>query len=62
MPDGEARSRPELRYRHARKSKDPLLWAADILTSATAHDLTSRDRPHQPLLASATLRLERLKA
>lgn len=41
----------DLRYEHRRKSEEPGLWAADIVTSALAADLTNSARPHHQTLS-----------
>lgn len=41
---------PNFHFEHARKSDDPLLWAADIITSAQALDLTTADHEYWEVL------------
>lgn len=42
-------------FEHTGKSDDPLLWAADIVTSAQAFDLTTAGRPYWATLQRVVL-------
>jgi len=46
---------PSFHFEHTRKSDDPLLWAADIITSAQAFDLTTTSRPYWQTLQRVVL-------
>lgn len=48
------------RFDHAKKSDDPLLWAADIITSAQAYDLTSAGKPYWAPLQRIVLGIHRI--
>jgi hypothetical protein len=48
------------RFEHARKGDDPLLWAADIVTSAQSLDLTTQGNRYWALLHGVVLSLHRL--
>lgn len=47
-------------YEHAKKGEDPLLWAADIVTSAQAFDLTAAASPYWEPLSQIVLGIERV--
>lgn len=47
-------------FEHAKKGEDPLLWAADIVTSAQAFDLTSAARSYWEPLNQIVLGIERV--
>ena len=49
-----------VRFEHQPKSHDALLWAADIVVSALATDLTTRTRPYFLALQPALLHLEQI--
>jgi hypothetical protein len=51
---------PSLRFEHVGKRDDPLMWAADIITSAQAYDLTTAERPYWRTLQKVVLGISRV--
>jgi hypothetical protein len=51
---------PSFRFEHVGKRDDPLMWAADIITSAQAYDLTTAERPYWHTLQAVVLGISRV--
>ena len=51
---------PSFRFEHVGKRDDPLMWAADIVTSAQAYDLTVAERPYWEILQQVVLGISRV--
>ena len=51
---------PSFRFEHVGKRDNPLMWAADIITSAQAYDLTTADRPYWEILQGVVLGISRV--
>ena len=52
--------RPTFRFEHVRKRQDPLLWAADIITSAQAYELTTAGNLYWSVLRDVVLDISRV--